>query len=87
VHAVRVTTYRFPPLGDLFGWRTFTKGGWEIASWNLGRETPDQQIYLLSDGRFCRNGQLVKASELRGNHAMMVVGLTGLRERLRAVQS
>ena len=81
LESVRATVFRFPPLGDLFGTRTITKGGWEIASWDLGRETNRHHIWLLGDGKFVWNGRLVGSYELRPYHGMMLAGLTKLKER------
>jgi hypothetical protein len=57
---VTLTVFRFPPLGDLFGYRQLVKGGWKIAHWKYDREKPGHTIWLFEDGRYGWNSQIVR---------------------------
>jgi hypothetical protein len=71
---VVVRTHRFPPLGDLFGDRTLTKGGWEIPGCG----------WLLSDGRWSWQGRIAPLSHpwLVSHHDSMCSGLRDLKREL-----
>jgi hypothetical protein len=84
VESVPVTEYRFPLLGELFGWRTVIKGGWEIAKWQIHPEKGDVHIWLLGDGQFVFNGSRRAIGDLTLEHKRMFDGLTGLRTELEA---
>jgi hypothetical protein len=84
VEVVSVTEYRFPPFGELFGWRTITKGGWEIARWQIHPEKGDISIWLLGDGRFVFNTSMSTITDLRHQHDKMLAGLESLRAELEA---
>lgn len=59
---VSLTVFRFPPLGELFGYRRLVKGGWKIAHWKYDREKPGHTVWLLADGRYGWNSQMVRIS-------------------------
>lgn len=66
--ALSLSVFRFPPLGDLFGYRKIVKGGWKIAEWKYDREKPGHSVWLLADGRYCWNGQIVILSRFADWH-------------------
>jgi hypothetical protein len=83
-----LSVYRFPPLGDLFGYRRVVKGGWKIAEWKYDREKPGHTVWLLADGRYCWNGQIVDSSTFDDWYkspfvgqgpALMIDGLSALK--------
>jgi hypothetical protein len=66
--ALSLSVFRFPLLGDLFGYRKIVKGGWKIAEWKYDREKPGHTIWLLADGRYCWNGEIVILSRFADWH-------------------
>jgi len=66
--ALSLSVFRFPPLGDLFGYRKIVKGGWKIAEWKYDREKPGHTVWLLADGRYCWNSQIVTLSQFTDWH-------------------
>lgn len=84
VESVSVTEYRFPLLGELFGWRTVTKGGWEIARWQIHPEKGYVHIWLLGDEQFVFNGSICPIGHLKQDHEKMLDGLTKLKKELEA---
>lgn len=66
--ALSLSVFRFPPLGELFGYRKIVKGGWKIAEWKYDREKPGHTVWLLADGRYCWNGQIVILSRFTDWH-------------------
>jgi hypothetical protein len=82
VESVSVTEYRFPLLGELLGWRTVIKGGWEIAKWQIHPEKGDVHIWLLGDGQFVFNGSRRAVGDLKREHKRMLKGLIDLRTEL-----
>ncbi len=88
---VSVSVFRFPPLGDLFGYRQLVKGGWKIAQWKYDREKPGHTIWLLAGGRYGWNSQIVRISAFADWHRspyvsqgppLMQQGLSALKEQL-----
>jgi hypothetical protein len=66
--ALSLSVFRFPPLGELFGYRKIVKGGWKIAEWKYDREKPGHTVWLLADGRYCWNSQIVTISRFADWH-------------------
>jgi len=66
--ALSLSVFRFPPLGELFGYRKVVKAGWKIAEWEYDREKPGHTVWLLADGRYCWNDQIVTSSRFADWH-------------------
>ena len=86
-----IAVHRFAPLGNLFGERTVVKGGWKIASWKFDRERSPHTVWLLSDGRYCWNREIVNRTKFTNWHDSAYVAqgpaamVAGMRELLAVV--
>lgn len=78
IQPIRLRRYRFPPLGDLFGYFETTKGGWPLGSYGM------QSLDLLADGRILWEGMPSRLSKIE--HCVPVVrnGVRELWEHLNA---
>jgi hypothetical protein len=89
--ALSLSVFRFPPLGNLLGCRKIVKGGWKIAEWKYDREKLGHTVWLLADGRYCWNSQIVTLSRFADWHQspyvsqgppLMARGLSDLKKQV-----
>lgn len=78
VEPVRLRKYRFPPLGDLFGYSESVKGGGSLGSYGM------QSLSLLSDGRILWSGMPSRLSRVEHCVPEIRNGLSKLWEHLNA---
>jgi hypothetical protein len=76
VEPVRLRPYRFPPLGDLFGYRESVKGGWSLGAYGM------QSLSLLPDGRILWEGMPSRLSKIEHCVPLIRDGLDALWKHL-----